>query len=254
MRVCLTRASSVIMFFHTQQQNVLHVTIAGIVGTWWFAPQEASSMWSPAIQDSFRRATSTSFGSICMGSLLVAIIQALKSLASSARRHGNNTLLVCIVECVLYYIAKFADYFNKWAFIYVGLYGYDYVTAGRKVITLFQERGWTTIISDNLVARVLVLVCMAIGAVTGLVGMLLHSVTGWATASLGEDANVAVFFICFLIGISLSTITLGVVYSATNTVIVLFAEAPLEFETNHPRLCQNMMQAWRQVYPNECGF
>ena len=48
-------------------KNVLHVTCAGVVGTWWFAPQDASSILSPAIQDSFARATTYSFGSICMG-------------------------------------------------------------------------------------------------------------------------------------------------------------------------------------------
>jgi hypothetical protein len=42
--------------------------------------------------------------------------------------------------------------------------------------------------------------------------------------------------------------------SAVDTVIVSFAEAPEEFETNHPALCQQMMTAWRQVYPEECGF
>lgn len=48
-------------------KNVLHVTVSGVVGTWWFAPQDALSVFSPAIQDSFGRATSYSFGSICMG-------------------------------------------------------------------------------------------------------------------------------------------------------------------------------------------
>jgi hypothetical protein len=48
-------------------KNVLHVTVSGVVGTWWFAPQDALSVFSPAIQDSFGRATTYSFGSICMG-------------------------------------------------------------------------------------------------------------------------------------------------------------------------------------------
>jgi len=48
-------------------KNVLHVTISGVVGTWWFAPQDCISVWSPAIMDSFSRSTTYSFGSICMG-------------------------------------------------------------------------------------------------------------------------------------------------------------------------------------------
>jgi hypothetical protein len=185
---------------------------------------------------------------------LVAIIQALQQLAHNARRRGSCGILLCILECLLFYIQRIAQYFNKWAFVYVGLYGYDYLTAGRKVLGLFQERGWTTIINDNLVQRTLVLVCFVIGGLAGLFGMLLAKVSGWATPVLGDDAHAPVFFVCFLIGLSMAVIMMGVVLSAVDTVIVSFAEAPQEFETNHPALCQQMMTAWRQVYPEECGF
>jgi hypothetical protein len=246
----------IISYYWTSQvlQNVLHVTVAGVIGTWWFAPQEANSVFSPGIQDSFRRATSYSFGSICMGSLLVAIIQTLEQLARSARRSNRAGMFLCILECILYYISRIAQYFNNWAFIYVGLYGYDYLTAGKKVLDLFQERGWTAIINDNLVHRTLVLVCLVIGALTGLVGMLLAKATGWADVVLGEDPNAAIFFICFLIGFSLAFILMGVVMSGVDSIIVCFAEAPNEFQTNHPALSSQMMTAWRQVYPQECGF
>jgi hypothetical protein len=82
-------------------KNVLHVTVSGVVGTWWFAPQDCLSMWSPVILDSLSRATTYSFGSICMGSLLVAIIQTLETIVRSARqrRVGGNELLLCIGKC-----------------------------------------------------------------------------------------------------------------------------------------------------------
>jgi hypothetical protein len=44
--------------------------------------------------------------------------------------------------------------FSK-AFIYVGVYGYPYLTAGKKVMTLFEHRGWTVVINDNLVSNAL---------------------------------------------------------------------------------------------------
>jgi len=52
----------------------------------------------------------------------------------------------------------------------------------------------------------------------------------------------------------MAIIIMDVVLSAVDTVIVSFAEAPQEFETNHPALSANMIQKWRSVYPNECGF
>jgi hypothetical protein len=102
-----------------------------------------------------------------------------------------------------------------------------------------------------LVPFSLVLVAVVIGAITGFVGMLLAKATGWATASVGEDSDGTVFFICFLIGVSMAIILMGVVLSAVDTVIVSFAEAPAEFEMNHPALYQNMVEKWRVAYPNE---
>jgi Zn-dependent membrane protease YugP len=96
-----------------------------------------------------------------------------------------------------------------------------------------------------------VLVAIVIGALTGFVGMLLAKATGWATAAMGENSDWAVFLICFLVGISMAVILMGVVLSAVDTIIVSFAEAPAEFETNHPALHQNMVEKWNIAYPNE---
>ena len=48
-------------------------------------------------------------------------------------------------------IEAIVEYFNRWAFIYVGLYGYSFMEAGQNVMTLFKARGWTMIITDDLV-------------------------------------------------------------------------------------------------------
>ena len=48
---------------------------AGVVSTWWFNPDDAGSCCSVAIRSSCIRASTTSFGSICFGSILVAFIQ-----------------------------------------------------------------------------------------------------------------------------------------------------------------------------------
>jgi hypothetical protein len=237
------------------RQNVVHVTVSGIIGTWWFAPHEAHSAFSPAIVDSFSRATSYSFGSICFGSLLVAISQAMERMVQSMRHRGQNAILLCVMECLFNLLQRVGRYFNKWAFVYVGLYGYDYVTAGRKALELFQSRGWSSIISDNLVYRILLLACVVVGAISGLAGMLLADLSGWADPLFGADyVHAPMFFISFGIGFSLSFILMGVIISAVDSVIVCFAEAPGEFETHHPALHRNMVNAWREVYPQECGF
>ena len=56
----------------------------------------------------------------------------------------------------------------------------------------------------------------------------------------------------FLIGFVLASILMSVVSSAVNTVIVCFAEAPREFQANHPTLSMEMRNAWTQAWPDEC--
>jgi hypothetical protein len=42
---------------------------------------------------------------------------------------------------------------------------------------------------------------------------------------------------------------MGVVSSAVNTVIICFAENPMDFQTCHPELCEELNTAWISVWP-----
>jgi hypothetical protein len=180
---------------HQVLTNTVHVTTAGTVGTWWFVPHEANSCWSSAIQDSFCRATTYSFGSICFGSLLVAIVQALRALAHMSRDSEDMQMLTCIIDCILACIQDILEYLNKWAYVYVGLYGFGYLEAGRNVIQLFEQKGWTVIISDDLCDRVLFMISIAVGLLSGLVGMALAAADQslLAALDLGDNTGAAGF-------------------------------------------------------------
>jgi hypothetical protein len=41
---------------------------------------------------------------------------------------------------------------------------------------------------------------------------------------------------------------MAMVESAVDTIVVCFAEAPEDFEINHPDHCRRMKSAWRQVF------
>lgn len=106
---------------HQVLSNIVHVTSAGTVATWWYVPLEAASCWSTAIQDSFCRATTYSFGSICFGSLLVAVVQALRAMAHMARDNDDMQILACILECILAMIQDVIEYMNNWVSVTDGI-------------------------------------------------------------------------------------------------------------------------------------
>ena len=81
-----------------------------------------SSLFYIFYLDSFFRAITTSFGSICLGSLIVAIVQAARHMLHRLRATDDG-LLYCLAECCLRCIEAIIEYFNEWAFIYVAIYG-----------------------------------------------------------------------------------------------------------------------------------
>ena len=187
-------------------------------------------------------ALTTSFGSICFGSLIVAIIQTLRNLAEQAQNSRDGNILACIAQCILACIQSIVEYFNRWAYVYVGIYGYSYLEAGKNVISLFKNRGWEAIIADNLVGTALFFMSVAVGILSGFAGVLI----AW-TSTFGNIGPMFVYG--FLIGTVLSTILLGAIGSAVNATIVLFAEAPAEFDQNYPELSNYMRQSWEATWP-----
>jgi len=243
-----------VAFFFAQQvlQNTVHVVTAGVVGTWWFSPED-SGCCAASVTGSFVRAVTTSFGSICFGSLIVAIIQALRQLAHQARNNGDGGVVVCIAECILACLQSIAEYFNQWAFIYVGLYGYSYLEAGKNVFTLFRNRGWDAVIADDLVGNVLFLVSFVVGGIAGVIGLILSKTTNFfdeAEDDTGLSAGGFAFLLGFIIGLLICSVLMSTVGSAVNAVIVLFAEAPAEFQQNYPDLSGQMRAAWMGAFPN----
>jgi hypothetical protein len=112
------------------------------------------------------------------------------------------------------------------------------------------RQGWTALITDDLCDNVLFMISIAIGLACGLVGLIIGSINSSMFADFGVDHAGGLAFLCgFLCGLLLSNIQMAVVGSAVNTVIVCFAEAPAEFQANHPELSRRMRESWIQAWP-----
>ena len=195
--------------------------------------------------------TTYSLGSICLGSLLVALINALRAMVHQARQ-TDDSIVICIADCILGIIEGIAEFFNRWAFIYVGLYGYTFMEAGRNVMRLFKSRGWTMIINEDLINNVLMFMSLSVGAVVGGVGMVYYEIDEGGFEGLndlGIEPKWIIFLSGLILGTLLSSVMLNCVQSAADTVVVCFAEAPLDFANNYPQMAEDMNNAWMKVYP-----
>jgi hypothetical protein len=91
-----------------------------------------------ATRGAFKRAVTYSFGSISLGSLLVAIIQFLRQICSAAQRNasadGNlvGAILFCVLGCLIGILNWAVEFLNRYAFSYIALYGKSYVAAAKE--------------------------------------------------------------------------------------------------------------------------
>lgn len=118
-------------------KNVIHVTISGIYGSWYFCSQKPGGFPKGATRGAFRRSVTYSFGSISFGSLLVAIIQFLRQACSVAQQNGATagntmgTILFCVLGCLLSVLDWAVQFINEYAFSYIALYGKAFLPAAK---------------------------------------------------------------------------------------------------------------------------
>jgi hypothetical protein len=141
------------------------------MATWCFDKNEANGCCSSAVSDSFFRSITYSFGSICLGSFFEGIIAVIRCLVRDARnRHTNdscNGICLCVSECLARVLEDVLNIFNRWAYVFVGVYGQPYVQSGRNVMGLFEAKGWMAITTENLVGYVLCFTTVVVGLLTG---------------------------------------------------------------------------------------
>jgi hypothetical protein len=105
-----------------------------VYGAWYFNPNNPSK---GATRGAFKRSVTYSFGSISLGSLLVAIIQFLRQICSAAQHNasadGNivGSILFCILGCLIGILNWAVEFLNRYAFSYIALYGKSYVEAAK---------------------------------------------------------------------------------------------------------------------------
>ena len=194
-------------------------------------------------------------GAICFGSLIVAIIQTVYAIAiyleEKARKQGNK-LLECLLACLACLIAciqKCVEYMNKYAYTYVGIYGYGFMTAGwKKVMGLCANEGLTIIQNDLIVEYVLLFGSVVVGMLTCGVGLMavINGPARW-TLGLHPYARGIVGTVCFFIGFGISIVMNGVIDAANKAVFILFLENPHALEHTHPEHHDRLLKAWKMI-------
>ena len=144
-------------------------------------------MYSADLRRKIKRRIIGSIGSICFGSLIVDPCVLLTRVTTFSLLVRPQ--LACVNKCeidrfenassVPHFESSISRTVNQWSFTYIGLYGYNFWESGSKASQLFEARGWTHIVSDDLIMTVMGMSSMIIGGSTALLGLVVEEVDGY---------------------------------------------------------------------------
>lgn len=200
--------------------NILYVSAAGVVARHYFGIQKEE-----AAKRSFGQACTNYFGSICFGSLLIAIIQTLTEMCRKAKEQAeedNNVVgqvLACVAMCFLSCLESLVQIFNEFSFVYVAIYGIPFLDAAQKTYDLITS-------SDALAKD-----CITdIVTMCGCIGVAIACATfNWLSAwRLALEANFRTgsAFIGFIVGFAIMCVVSRILQGGCTTMIVCFEEEP----------------------------
>ena len=192
-------------------KNTIHTTISGVAGTWYFCAGKPGGIPKNVTRGAFRRATTYSFGSVSLGSLLIALINMLRQACSIAQQQeaaqGNliGSIAFCVLGCFIGLLDWAVQFINRYALCHIALYGKPYFQAAKDTWALMKSRGIDALINDCLVGPVISFAGISVGFLTALLSFLYLEFTKPAYNDSRQFSPVIMAF-SFMIGLQISQI------------------------------------------------
>ncbi|GBB99778.1 hypothetical protein RclHR1_03630006 [Rhizophagus clarus] len=233
-------------FYWTSQviQTWVHVTTSGVFATYYFLEGTPDGVPSMPTLRSAKRASTTSFGSICFGSLIVAILQVIRALLRTAAQESDNPFGAFCYACasvIVDMIDSLLQYFNFYAYTQVAIYGKSFRESAKDTWTLIKDRGIEAVINDNLIGTLLTMGAILVGIITALISYLYMTIL----KHVGSGYTPLIVFLGFIVGFQMMTIMGSIILSGNATTFVCLAENPSALSRTKPEL----YNAIRATYP-----
>lgn len=225
----------------------VHVCIAGVQATWYFLAPHAVP--SNPVYHAVKRASTTSFGSICFGTFLVAFIRTVRffvNLAYQNARNSNNQLAacaLCCLECLIGILESLINYINQYALAICAIYGESFIPAAKQAWGLMRSRGYDAVINDSLIGGVLAFAQIIGGLLVGIVTALV----AWGAFDTDWRPYAGVGFV---VGVMLMTVITEVVESAVIALFICLADDPVVLQRTKPEEYNRIMNPLNENYPS----
>jgi len=234
--------------------NVALATLAGgPYGCWYyFGPRELGEMPQHPTLSAFGRASTLSLGSIAFGSLIVTLLELLKMILQAAMNNANagghpvEACLACCAACFVGCIESLVEYFNRYAYIEIALYGKPYIAAAKDTWRLFKDRGIDALVNDSLVGMTLTWGAYIIGLLSSLFAYLYLRYTAPSYNAEGQYTAPVMLF-AFLIGLMCSLTLSSAIEAGVSTIFVGLGEDPQVLAVRAPALFGMIVETYPDV-------
>merc|ERR1711907_878977 len=227
------------------------VSYCGVYGRWCFGHY-------PSVLSSLTVAFGKSFGSVCFGSLLVAIVRLLRMMVDQARRQANNrnaaaAVIGCLVSCILSVIEDIMEWFNTFAYVQVAVRGLKYTDSCRATAALARTNNFGAVRSQIVSTSVVgygVLLSATVGAIAGLASCPVDLFSGPDHRTPESSSTVAVWITCaVLVGFSVAGLFASLLDAGVTTIIVCWGESPVVIAAEHPGVHEEFVRATGRSTP-----
>ncbi|KAI9357646.1 plasma-membrane choline transporter-domain-containing protein [Zopfochytrium polystomum] len=185
---------------------------------------------------SFFQTITKSFGTICLSSILLALLKTLHYLYRRSK-NSKNAWVRAILNALLSCVESILRVFNLYALVRVGVRHEKYCDAAMATWELIKQRGVEALVNDDCVDIV-----MGggrwIGAVT-LAGV--GFIASKIAYKLDWDIAFMVTVVSFFFGFSILSVMAVTVEMSAVTLFVLLAENPEAMLLNHPIMCRRLV-------------
>ncbi|CAL9170320.1 uncharacterized protein LOC135593157 isoform X1 [Musa acuminata AAA Group] len=221
--------------------NTVHVIVSGMVFlVLMHGSRSAASMPAKPLLKSLRYAVTTSFGSICYGSLFTAAIRTLRwEIRGFRSKIGSNECLLCCVDFLFHLVETLVRFFNKYAYVEIAVSGKGFNPSARDAWELFQSTGIEALVAYDCSGAVLLMVIVLGGLISG-------TCTGVWTWFKRSDKVIMVGSTAILMGMILLGLAVVVVESAVTSIYVCYAEDPSLIQRWDAEFFDQMSEALHQ--------
>eukprot|EP00658_Telonema_sp_P-2_P008560 TRINITY_DN1322_c0_g1_i1.p1 TRINITY_DN1322_c0_g1~~TRINITY_DN1322_c0_g1_i1.p1 ORF type:complete len:556 (+),score=155.87 TRINITY_DN1322_c0_g1_i1:59-1726(+) len=223
--------------------NLVLVTIYGCLGRWYHS-QEGGTF------KSLGRACTTSLGSVCFGSLVVASIQTAHTGCQTLQKKGwIPRYLMCVLDYVFNALEAAVESCNTYGFVQVAVKGTSFVESSKRAMTFLKYRGLTALLSESILSRLQALGSFAAAILCGLVAVgsckyVLH-------VTLSDHERTTLLAAAATLGWFVVYALIAPLHSLATALLVCFAESPEVMANSHADQYNLLVDSWKQVYGEE---